>query len=196
VVYWPRGRLRPTALGAARPAPIGATVRLRSAAVERPAIRQLVRLPAVRQFVKFCIIGASSTVIDVGLLNLLVHPTLLFSGGLHWIPAQIISFAIAVGNSFVWNSLWTFKGMGTGARHQQFVKFVLVNIGGLLLNVLVMKMVMFTVHPSLFYHGNPSPRLLNAAKAVAIVVVSLWNFNANKRWTFNAKPVSGNDEPA
>lgn len=164
--------------------------------VERPAIRQLVRLPAVRQFAKFCIIGASSTVIDVGLLNLLVHPTLLFAGGLHWIPAQIISFAIAVANSFVWNSLWTFKGMGTGARHEQFIKFLLVNIGGLLLNVLVMKLVMFTVHPALFHQGNPSPRLLNAAKAVAIVIVSLWNFTANKRWTFSGKPTTDGGDAA
>ena len=168
-----------------RPAPAGPEL----GAAEITTIRQLLQTPALRQFVKFCIIGATSTVIDVGLLNLLVRPNFVIAGGLHWIPAQVISFGIAVANGYLWNSMWTFKGLGSDTRRVQFLKFLIVNIVGLLLNVTVMKAVFFTVHPELIHHGNPSQVLLNVAKAIAIVIVSLWNFNANKRWTFrDSKP--------
>jgi putative flippase GtrA len=146
----------------------------------------------VRQFAKFCLIGASSTVIDVGLLNVF---TQVFRW--HWIPSQVLSFSLAVTNGFVWNSLWTFRGVGAGSKRARYAKFYATNVAGLLLNLAVMKLVMLAMTGRMIYHGNPPPPVLYTAKAVAIVVVSLWNFGASKYWTFRptrAKEAHGRDD--
>jgi putative flippase GtrA len=137
----------------------------------------------VRQFAKFCVIGASSSVIDVGLLNVFTH--LLHW---HWILAQVVSFSLAVTNGFIWNSLWTFRGTNTDASRTRYAKFYITNVAGLLLNLAVMKLVMFIMTGQLINRTNPDPFVLNVAKAVAIVIVSVWNFTASKYWTFRASP--------
>ena len=142
-------------------------------------IGALSRLQTVRQFIKFCLIGASSAVIDVGLLN--VFTQLL---QWHWILSQILSFSLAVTNGFVWNSLWTFRGVAAASPRTRYARFYATNVAGLLLNLVVMKLTMLALTGTLVYHGNPPPLILNVAKAVAIVVVSFWNFAASKYWTF------------
>ncbi len=141
--------------------------------------QQLMQRQGVRQFVKFCIIGFSSMIIDVGLAQYLT-----FTVGWHWIPAQVLSFSIAVTNGFIWNSLWTFRDLGSGKRHEMYLKFVAVNIIGLLLNVFIMKFTFFVVTGRLISQGNPDKFHWLIGKGIAIVVVSVWNFLANKYWTF------------
>lgn len=133
----------------------------------------------VGQFVKFCIIGLSSAVIDFGILNVLTQRY-----GIHWVLAGTVSFAFAVTNGFIWNSLWTFRGMGSGKRHEQYVKFVAVNIVGYVLNILIMKGILMMLSGEMMHQGAQKPLHLNIAKAIAVVFVSTWNFFANKRWTF------------
>ncbi len=137
----------------------------------------------IRQFAMFCVIGATSAVIDVGLLNVFTH--LL---GWHWIVAQVVSFSLAVTNGFTWNSLWTFKGVNRDSNRCRYAKFYATNVAGLLLNLAVMKAVMFIMTGHLISPTNPDPLVLNVAKAVAIVIVSVWNFTASKYWTFRASP--------
>jgi putative flippase GtrA len=145
---------------------------------------KLARHEGLQQFVKFCVIGATSAVIDVGLFNLLVvrggDPT----------ASRVLSFTIAVANGFIWNSLWTFRGHGTGSKHGQFLKFFGINVIGLILNLLIMNG-LFYAFTGRFPHKPETDRLhLNAGLLVAIVIVSCWNFLANKRWTFNSPPVA------
>jgi putative flippase GtrA len=135
--------------------------------------------PVLRQFIKFCVIGFSSMIIDVGLWNAIMN-----RWGWHWIPAQTLSFAVAVTNGFFWNSLWTFKGLGQGSRRSQYAKFVGVNIIGLLLNILIMKTVLIILTGNIIHHGDHEKMHLYLAKGMAVVCVALWNFFANRRWTF------------
>lgn len=151
----------------------------------------LAQLRAIRQFAKFCLIGASSAVIDVGLLNVFTH--LLHW---HWILAQVVSFSLAVTNGFTWNSLWTFRGVNTDPSKTRYAKFYATNVAGLLLNLFVMKAVMFAMSGQLINPSNPDPLQLNVAKAVAIVVVSVWNFAASKYWTFRQSPEPGSVDRA
>jgi putative flippase GtrA len=132
------------------------------------------------QFVKFCIIGFTSTVIDFAILNLLIRRF-----GVHWAIASVISFTFAVTNGFIWNSLWTFRGMGSAKRHEQYIKFVAVNIVGLLLNLGIIKTILILINGSILHSGPQNPTHVNMAKCVAIVFVSIWNFFANKKWTFS-----------
>lgn len=141
--------------------------------------------PGVRQFVKFCIIGFSSMLLDVGISGVLTFK-------LHWIwwVAKTLSFSIAVTNGYLWNSLWTFRGMGSGKRHEQYVKFVAVNIVGYFSNILLMKLVFFAFTGQLIQHKNPDFLHWCIATGIAVVCVSLWNFLANKKWTFAGSPAS------
>ena len=139
--------------------------------------------PGVRQFIKFIIIGFSSAIIDVAVAKFLMKKF-----DMHWIPAGTLSFVLAVTNGFYWNSKWTFRGMGAGRKHELYVKFVAVNIVGLLLNIGIMKAVFILETGQLIQHVNPSPMQWNIAKALAIVLVAMWNFTANKFWTFRHKP--------
>jgi putative flippase GtrA len=149
-----------------------------SAIVPGPFQRQ-----GVQQFVKFCVVGATSTVIDAGILWFLKFSC-------HWSvpPAQTLSFVVAVTNGYIWNSLWTFKGRGSGKQHEQYLKFVAVNIVGLILNLLIINGVFYALtgsSPDL----RPTDKIhFGIAKAVAVVIASVWNFLASKLWTFKHNP--------
>ena len=129
------------------------------------------------QFVKFCLIGASSTVLDVVISRLLMDKF-----GMHWLAANTLSFAVAVTNGYLWNSLWTFRGMGSTRRHTQYLKFVAVNVVGYGLNTLIMTLMILLLAGHV--NGNPPRPAWAVAKATAILLVAIWNFLANKRWTF------------
>ncbi len=141
--------------------------------------------PVLRQFGKFCIIGFSSMIIDVGLWKVFMDRL-----GWHWIPAQTLSFAFAVTNGFLWNSIWTFRGLGSGSRHEQYLKFVAVNIVGLALNIGIMKAILIALTGQVIYHGDHDKSHLYIAKGIAVVCVAVWNFFANRKWTFVAEKVA------
>src|SRR5262245_12726840 len=94
----------------------------------------LAQRPVVQQFIKFCLIGFTSMFIDVRISYYLVYD-------LHMNPtlAKTISFLFAVTNGFIWNSRWTFRGLGSGKKHELYMKFVMVNCVGLVLNILLFK---------------------------------------------------------
>lgn len=132
------------------------------------------------QFIKFCTIGATSALIDISLFTLLqtyMNPSL----------AKGFSFAIAVVNGFTWNSLWTFRGMGSGRRHEQFVKFLLINIVGLGLQLIVLNSVFLAFAHRFPIKNDPLKFYLYSGLFVGIVVGSVWNFLANKKWTYGGE---------
>ena len=141
----------------------------------------LAQRPGVQQFIKFCIIGFSSTLIDV-----CISYTLIYKFNLNATLAKSISFLFSVSNGFFWNSRWTFRGMGSGRRHEMYTKFVAVNLVGLGLNLFLFKSVLFLFTGRFFSQGKPDRPHFALATLVAIVFVSTWNFLANKKWTFKS----------
>src|SRR3989454_9628314 len=91
----------------------------------------LLRRPGTRQLVKFCFVGASSTLIDKGTLWLLLSATPRTPW---WINASM-SFCLAVTNGFVWNRRWTFRARRHGSLRAQYARFVATNLVGLMLNL-------------------------------------------------------------
>lgn len=153
----------------------------------------------VRQFVKFAIVGASSTAIDWGLHALLFKG---FGGSLAepvrewWVqqfPAisshpdfdgafttfKMVSFLVATMNGFVWNRLWTFRIKSREERMQQFWRFFLVTGAGLFLNTLVASQ----IHTQ---DGGTFNYIL--ALGTATFVTMFWNFAGHKLWTFKRRP--------
>ncbi len=65
-------------------------------------------LERLRQLSKFCLVGGSGTLVDMGLLYLLADPNRL-GWNVAW--SKLGAAEIALVNNFVWNEVWTFKAL-------------------------------------------------------------------------------------
>lgn len=137
------------------------------------------------RFFKFALVGISGTLIDVGLFN-------LFNQGFN-VPAnnaKAYSFCLAVFNNFLWNRLWTFPESKSLPFMKQFMKYLVVSVIGLLINLLIFA----SFDPRLIQFFNAllpvefifSPTVVghNVSVAIATIVVLFWNYFANRFWTF------------
>ncbi len=141
---------------------------------------RLLGRPGVQQFAKFCLVGASSFIIDSSISFLLFF-------GLHVSVnlANSVSFLAGVTNGFVWNSRWTFSHIEVGNARTRFAKFLAVNVVGLALNLLCVNAILLFLNGSA-HHSATSKISYFVAKLGACAVVVFWNFFANKHWTFKA----------
>ena len=141
-----------------------------------------------KRFSKFSLVGLSNAAIDIGVLNLFLWlgPTrevsmlVLYNG---------VALVLANLNSYIWNTLWTFRGR---AEHdtRQIVLFtlqVLVNIG--ISNGLFWAL----VHPIIVHTEVPTYLAGNVAKIISVTVASTISFFlmryvvfSRKRW-FNGR---------
>ena len=134
--------------------------------------------PDVRQFVKFCIVGATSFTIDVGISYILT-----FGFGMWWVLAKTISFSLAVTNGFIWNRVWTFRAVGHRRKREQYAMFFGVNVVGYCLNLGIMKSV-FWINTGQWRGQHPTKPVWAMATLAATAIVVFWNFFANRHWTF------------
>lgn len=82
---------------------------------------------ALAQFVRFAVVGFSGFAVDTICVYALRASLGLYGAG-------VIAWLIAVTSNWVINRIWTFRGQGEGAAHRQFLRYVLVNIVGFVLN--------------------------------------------------------------
>ena len=118
------------------------------------------------QLAKFATVGASGYVV-----NLAVFSALVLSD-VHYLVAAVCSFLVAVTNNYLWNRLWTFRARAREPRATRAPGS----------------------SPSRRSRSSPTScvcALLVAAgleeipaQAIAIVLVTPWNFAANKLWSF------------
>jgi putative flippase GtrA len=120
------------------------------------------------QLAKFCTVGASGYAVNLGVF------TVLLSLGLHYVPAATCSFLVAVTNNYAWNRLWTFRHQ-RGHVAYQGMRFLVVSTVALCANLVFLASLVALGLPEL-----PS-------QAIAIVLVTPWNFVANKLWSFRRR---------
>ena len=103
----------------------------------RPLIERLLRGQTFREwlveFIQFLTVGLGSYVVDVGLFNLLAYSGIVTLPGDAPMVAKTLSVSVSIVFSWVVNRLWTFKNRSDKSKGREFVLFILVNIGGLLL---------------------------------------------------------------
>lgn len=134
-------------------------------------------LATLWQFIKFNIVGLSNTVVDFVIYFLLTD-----RAGLNYVLAQTISYTAGIANSYVWNTLWTFKKERSRTAREMLL-FILVNLVSYGVSVGVL---------ALFKDvwGVPN-EIVN--KTVASLFSALVNFAGNKLFVFN-KPVPAQEE--
>jgi putative flippase GtrA len=143
------------------------------------------------RFLKFLLVGSIGAVVDFGTLNLLNYFT-----DMPFVYRQAISFTLAVINNFLWNRYWTYPDSRSKPLTSQLGQFFLINGIGILVRTpiiqLAMKGLNALLQPLLGGVQLPFAEFLtveviaeNLAVVVAIFVILLWNFFANRYWTYN-----------
>ncbi|MBD3563392.1 glycosyltransferase, partial [Planktothrix sp. FACHB-1355] len=102
----------------------------------------------IGRFLRFAVVGLSGVFVDMLVLYLLHDPSAL---GLGLTRSKIISAEIAIINNFLWNDAWTFGDMaskqrGWRKRLKRFLKFNIVCLMGLMLNVLLLNVLYNFLH--------------------------------------------------
>lgn len=119
------------------------------------------------QLFQFGIVGASGY-----LINLAVFALVNKGFDVHYIPAAIIAFSVAVTSNFWWNRHWTFDAKHGHAGFQA-ARFFTVSVLALVINLIALKLLV----------GGGMSEL--PAQALAVAIAMPFNFIGNKLWTFD-----------
>ena len=146
----------------------------------------IIKNPAERtRFLKFCVVGVIGFVVDFGIMNLLLH----FTGNARL--ASTVSFIAAVISNFIWNRYWTYPDSREKPLVQQLGQFFLINVIGLGIRYLLFLTIdqpiinlAEQILPSDFFI-SPSVAGHNITMLIAVFIVMMWNFFANRLWTYN-----------
>ncbi len=169
------------------------------------------RAAIFRRYVQFCLVGASGVAVDMFLIFLLASPA-----GLGWSLSlsKVIAAEVALLNNFIWNDLWTFRGLlpttkttkgpeprdsalGASDRCNKVRSFRVLRVfRGSALTRLAKFNLICTAGIGLsvlllnlqvwILHLN-----LYLANLLSIVLVSLWNFLLNLRFGWGYAPAGG-----
>ena len=143
--------------------------------------REKLRRGSIR-FSKFTAVGISNAVVDIGTLNLFLwlQPT---RNPLELVLYNGVALVLANVNSYVWNTLWTFRGR---AEHnlRQTVLFVLQA----LVNIAVSNGLFWAlIRPVLVYTEVPTYLAGNVAKIISVIVASTLSFFIMRYLVFSRK---------
>ncbi len=123
------------------------------------------------RFLKFCLVGGSGVVVNMGLLYLLTE-----FGGLYYLLSSAISIETSIITNYLLNDLFTFSDRRKKGPRQFFtrlLKFNLVSLGGLAINMTILWFL--TSVGGLYYLVS---NLFGIAGAM------MWNFLVNSWWTW------------
>jgi len=121
-----------------------------------------------KEFAKFAVVGIINTLIHMFVLFVLVN---YFS--IWYIFSSFLAFLAAVTNSFVLNTIWTFKRDITNKTTLRYGQFFSVSLIAALLNLLFLYI--FTEFFGLWYMYS---------QFISIVLTLMINFLGNKFWTY------------
>lgn len=127
----------------------------------------------IRQFIKFCVVGTINTIVDWVFYAVFKS---VMGNGTQTLKqlAKACSFIVAATSSYTMNRKWTFRSKDKRILAQAS-KFISVAIVGMLINNTVFYLV-------------TSSNYLKQADIIGLIlgtaVATLWNFFANKKWTF------------
>ncbi len=145
--------------------------------------RVLRRTSAWRQYGEFATVGVFNAIVDLGVLNLLLwlFPT---TNRLGLTVENSLAVALAITNSYLWNSRWTFRPQADGSVRQMvlFVAQSLLNIG---INDLAL---ILTAAPVRHLHLGPAWVSLNLSKGAAMAFASSTSFLVMRLFVFRASP--------
>lgn len=125
------------------------------------------------QFIKFAVVGVINTLLHLAILYVLVE---YFS--IYYVLASFIAFLIAVTNSFILNTIWTFNTNIRIDTKSKYIKFFVISSLALIINLSLLYLITEYLH--IWYI---------ASQISATFFSLLVNFLGNKFWTYREKIV-------
>ena len=157
----------------------------------------------VERFIKFAFVGLLGFVLDFGTVFFLQStflPPVNDKGEnivINVAIATTIGFVLAVCSNFTWNRFWTYPDSRTSSIRRQLTQFAIVSVSGWTARTIWIAST-FTIFGVLStsiiqtFISSYDPSLLNQQKAgtmiaqfIGVIVVMIWNFFANRYWTYN-----------
>ena len=130
-----------------------------------------------KRFGKFAVVGVLNTLIDFAVFSIL-----LYGMGIYYIYVHIGGFIVANVNSFILNSLWTFKALRREAVVRQAISFFLISLCGLGVSTVALSLavgVLDTHAPEMWL-----PHLFG--KVFASGVSLIWNYIGSALFVFKS----------
>ncbi len=118
------------------------------------------------QFFRYIFVGGAATIVDMGSLYILTSIM-----GLNYLISAAIAFILGVATNYLLCIVWIFES--TGRVKKEIILFVVIGVGGLILNEVI---IWLLVEEAKLYYM--------LAKAVAVVIVLVWNFGMRKKYVF------------
>lgn len=128
---------------------------------------------SIFQFLRFCIVGLSNTLIGYVVYSLCVFL------GMHYLLANLVGFLVSVVNAFYWSNKYVFaKGNGEYRNlYWSFIKTILAYAStGIVLNSILLWLLIDQWHISEYL-----------APLLILMVTVPTNFIMNKYWSFKTK---------
>ena len=125
-----------------------------------------------KQTFKYYLVGASGVLVNLGLLYFLTDVI-----GVWYMLSQGIAIAVSITTNFILHKFWTYKQEITEAKTlERYIKFILISLIGMGIQLgltysLVESLSMYYLH----------------AAVLSITIASLFNYFANRKWTFGIK---------
>jgi putative flippase GtrA len=137
----------------------------------------------IKQIIKFVLVGVINTGIDIAVLKILVVTFSVGREGFLFTIIKAISFIAAVLNSYFMNKYWTFIGSHKRKTSTELSQFIVVSIGGLLVNTVAASLVFYQIQPFtnidiVIRNWSVVAALFGSAAAMG------WNFFGYKKFVF------------
>ena len=132
-----------------------------------------IRFQSSKVFIKFCIIGASGVLVNLGIF------TALLAAGVNKFVASPIAIETSIVTNFLGNNFWTFRRRDlTGPVHARGLRFNVVSVLSLAISYLT-----FIVLSRVFPAAAPQ-----VSQFIGIIPATLVNYFLNSYWTFRDSP--------
>jgi putative flippase GtrA len=123
---------------------------------------------------RFLFVGALGSIVNI-IIFFIVADLLNFNANL----SSIIAFCVAVTQNYLLNHVWSFKKfVNFKVNRKSYVKYVCVNIFGLIINLVVLNLILMEFNPS----------IKTTAQLCGVLASTFFNFILSRLYVFNKNP--------
>jgi putative flippase GtrA len=158
----------------------------------------------VERFLKFAVVGTIGAIIDSGTLFLLqatILPPSLKEPDWNVAVAQTIAFIMAILSNYLWNRIWTYPDSRSRSWRRQMFQFAFISFIGCVARTIWITSAHVWLGNTLMPLALPFIQVIRhgyipsataeaklgtmSAWFIGVIVVMIWNFFANRYWTYN-----------
>lgn len=158
------------------------------------------RAKELERFLKFAIVGISGAIIDFGILIILQATIFPPKHVLFVVMATVIAFTAAVISNFTWTRYWVYPESRNNPIRKQLAQFATISVIGGAGRTLWIAVTYYEIGHFLMPLVLPFIQIFRpnympshtaeeklgtiVAQMIAMIIVMLWNFFANRYWTY------------